>query len=285
MQSKETDVNAKSPIRDIKKFPAREANTFPAREGKRKYFPEGKRKYFPEGKQKYFPYIREAKIFPIREEKTFLAREGKLDPKCVQNTKEDVISIGELIQLRGEESLKCLNVSGILSQLNLKLHPIKGDGNCLYRCLSQHLYGTEIMHERCRAEIAAFVADEANYTNLFEIYTLAQGASINDLCGHILTPKSHGGEIDIIAASWLYNVKIIVLSAFQKPLGPYGPNNAVHEWCLVYRPEISHYDCTFAACSSTSSGRLVIKMLILPYLVTVLQVIAVLIINYLRLVY
>src|SRR5277367_7134460 len=169
MQSKETDVNAKSPIRDIKKFPAREANTFPAREGKRKYFPEGKRKYFPEGKQKYFPYIREAKIFPIREEKTFLAREGKLAPKCVQNTKEDVISIGELIQLRGEESLKCLNVSGILSQLNLKLHPIKGDGNCLYRCLSQNLYGTEIMHERCE-EIAAFVADEGHEanTNLFE---------------------------------------------------------------------------------------------------------------------
>jgi len=138
---------------------ARKAKTFPGREAKT----------FPE---------RETKTFPAKEAKTYSTRESKASPKEAQSTSKDAISIVELVQLRGEESFKSLNVNGNLSQLNLKLHPAGRDGNCLYRSFSQNLYGTESMHERCRAQIAAFVADEAN-KNLFDIYTLAHGASIN----------------------------------------------------------------------------------------------------------
>ena len=48
-----------------------------------------------------------------------------------------------------------------LSALGLRLHNTLGDGNCLFRALSDQLYGTESHHLKLRAEITAWMAKYA----------------------------------------------------------------------------------------------------------------------------
>ena len=48
-----------------------------------------------------------------------------------------------------------------MNTLGLRLHNTLGDGNCLFRALSDQLYGTEVYHLTLRADITAWMAKYA----------------------------------------------------------------------------------------------------------------------------
>ena len=83
----------------------------------------------------------------------------KYPVKCLSNIKiagaplqivnNEVMNVHDFTKYDLNETLKFFNV---------KLRIIEGDGNCLYRCFSMHLYGSESLHRRCREEIATYVA-------------------------------------------------------------------------------------------------------------------------------
>jgi len=53
--------------------------------------------------------------------------------------------------------------------------PTNPDGNCLFRALSQSLYGHQNTHQQCRIEIVEYILDEANWPN-YMIHIRAQSS-------------------------------------------------------------------------------------------------------------
>ncbi len=54
-----------------------------------------------------------------------------------------------------------------LRRKGLKVHPVEGDGNCLFRSVSHQMYGTEDLHGLVRQSCMEYMESEAEY---FEPY-------------------------------------------------------------------------------------------------------------------
>ncbi len=54
-----------------------------------------------------------------------------------------------------------------LRRKGLKVHPVEGDGNCLFRSVSHQIYGTDDLHGLVRQSCMEYMESEANY---FEPY-------------------------------------------------------------------------------------------------------------------
>ena len=49
-----------------------------------------------------------------------------------------------------------ITLPAFLNQSGRNLHPVKGDGNCMFRCFSHHLLGNEEEHDAVRTLIIRF---------------------------------------------------------------------------------------------------------------------------------
>lgn len=92
---------------------------------------------------------------------------------------------------------------------------VPGDGNCYFRCVSALLkfsYGVEVTHEVCRKDIARMIdvlyKTDSNFKSNFEnIY-----GNITSYLEKMSKDGEWAGELEIIATSILYNVKISVIT-------------------------------------------------------------------------
>ena len=93
-----------------------------------------------------------------------------------------------------------------LNQSGRKLHPVKGDGNCMFRCFSHHLLGNEEEHDAVRTLIIRFENFNRQY---FE--PLLMNNNEPTLKGHVskmCRPFTWGTQIEIEAVACLFQVPV-----------------------------------------------------------------------------
>jgi len=93
-----------------------------------------------------------------------------------------------------------------LHQSGRKLHPVKGDGNCMFRSLSNHLLGNEEEHDAVRTLLIRFENLNHHY---FEAFLMDKNeptlkAYISKMC----QPSTWGTQIEIEAAACLFQVPV-----------------------------------------------------------------------------
>ncbi|CAH0487753.1 unnamed protein product [Peronospora farinosa] len=91
-------------------------------------------------------------------------------------------------------------------RLGWKVTPIRKDGNCLFRALSDQLYGHERRHLELRRRLVDFIDLERAF---FEPLLGGQGGII-EYCSRLREAGASGGQSELLAASRLLGVNIIV---------------------------------------------------------------------------
>jgi len=91
---------------------------------------------------------------------------------------------------------------------NREIKRIVGDGSCMFRCLSQHLFNNQDKHQVVRQLICDF--EIANPT-IFKVYlTSNQSQSIHEHVQLISKENSWGTQVELIAAATYFKVPIYV---------------------------------------------------------------------------
>ncbi|RLN45881.1 hypothetical protein BBJ29_008035 [Phytophthora kernoviae] len=90
-------------------------------------------------------------------------------------------------------------------RLGWDVAPIRKDGNCLFRALSDQLYGHERRHLELRRRLVDFINLEQAF---FEPFVAGEG--IMEYCARLREAGAWGGHPELVAASRLLGVNIIV---------------------------------------------------------------------------
>lgn len=118
---------------------------------------------------------------------------------------------------------------------NREIKHIIGDGNCLFRCLSQHLFNSQDKHQVVRELVCNFEKENAS---TFEVYlTPNQSQSIHEHVQLILKNNSWGTQVELIAAATYFQVPIYVYE--------YLPSSRSGKWtCVKPINNRKHLNCT-----------------------------------------
>ncbi|OWZ19240.1 OTU ovarian tumor-like cysteine protease [Phytophthora megakarya] len=90
-------------------------------------------------------------------------------------------------------------------RLGWEVAPIRKDGNCLFRSLSDQLYGHERRHLELRRRLVDFINLERVH---FEPFVAGEG--VEEYCARLREAGAWGGHPELIAASRLLGVTILV---------------------------------------------------------------------------
>ncbi|KAE9017656.1 hypothetical protein PR003_g23777 [Phytophthora rubi] len=90
-------------------------------------------------------------------------------------------------------------------RLGWEVAPIRKDGNCLFRALSDQLYGHERRHLELRRRLVDFIDLERAF---FEPFVAGEG--VVEYCERLREAGAWGGHPELVAASRLLGVNIIV---------------------------------------------------------------------------
>ncbi|RLN37125.1 hypothetical protein BBO99_00008262 [Phytophthora kernoviae] len=90
-------------------------------------------------------------------------------------------------------------------RLGWDVAPIRKDGNCLFRALSDQLYGHERRHLELRRRLVDFINLEQAF---FEPFVAGEG--VMEYCARLREAGAWGGHPELVAASRLLGVNIIV---------------------------------------------------------------------------
>ncbi|KAG7391103.1 hypothetical protein PHYPSEUDO_005870 [Phytophthora pseudosyringae] len=90
-------------------------------------------------------------------------------------------------------------------RLGWEVAPIRKDGNCLFRALSDQLYGHERRHLELRRRLVDFIDLERAY---FEPFVAGEG--VVEYCARLREAGAWGGHPELVAAARLLGVHIIV---------------------------------------------------------------------------
>ncbi|KAG3104620.1 hypothetical protein PI124_g8729 [Phytophthora idaei] len=90
-------------------------------------------------------------------------------------------------------------------RLGWEVAPIRKDGNCLFRALSDQLYGHERRHLELRRRLVDFIDLERAF---FEPFVAGEG--VVEYCARLREAGAWGGHPELVAASRLLGVNIIV---------------------------------------------------------------------------
>lgn len=90
-------------------------------------------------------------------------------------------------------------------RLGWEVAPIRKDGNCLFRALSDQLYGHERRHLELRRRLVDFIDLERAF---FEPFVAGEG--VLEYCARLREAGAWGGHPELVAASRLLGITIIV---------------------------------------------------------------------------
>ena len=83
-----------------------------------------------------------------------------------------------------------------------------GDGNCLFRCLSQHIFNNQDKHQFIRQLLCNF---EVLNETIFRVYlTPNQSQSIHDHVKLLSNNSSWGTQVELIAAASYFQTSIFI---------------------------------------------------------------------------
>ena len=158
------------------------------------------------------------------------------------------------------------------------MHPIVGDGNCMFRALAFHILGDEKSHFALRSLLVRF--ENLNGSTFSpRLISGVNGVNLPTFekhIDHMLKPKSYGTHVELQAAATYYQVPIYIWTRNRqgegyhweviKPLCACSEVCAplVAENCLTFplqhyknsHFEIFHHDCHYDAIVSSSTGTL-----------------------------
>ncbi|KAI9206485.1 uncharacterized protein BJ171DRAFT_457514 [Polychytrium aggregatum] len=95
-----------------------------------------------------------------------------------------------------------------LGELGLLIKDMTGDGNCLFRALSDQWDGTPDYHAKHRKEVCVHIDEKREYYEPF-LVDESLDQYVKRMCKH----GTYGGNLEIVAFSRLHNVKIAVHQA------------------------------------------------------------------------
>lgn len=96
-----------------------------------------------------------------------------------------------------------------LSSVGLRIVEVKPDGNCLFRALSDQLYGDEANHLELRLRIVRFITDNADTFSPF----IEDDESFEDYVTRMGQDSTWGGQIELQAAIRLLQITICLHQA------------------------------------------------------------------------
>lgn len=159
------------------------------------------------------------------------------------------------------------------------MHPIAGDGNCMFRSLSLQLFGTPEKHFAVRSLLVRF--ENKNWETFSK---LLMEVNSPDIQSHIRTmslPGRWGTHVELLAAATYFQTPVFYVRApsseyrweVLNPLGP--PDKFKYQLCpeidtsgddvqvpdhfeLLYRSD-SHYDGVMALSGGVSAIRPLLK--------------------------
>jgi hypothetical protein len=118
------------------------------------------------------------------------------------------------------------DIRDLLARQNRMVKPMVGDGNCLFRALSDAVYGSQEEHSVVRAEIVDYIAQNSTR---FTPLVIGQ----NTIEEHLATMRAPGKwatQVEIQAATDVYNVNIYLYTL--------APSKKSYHW-LCYSPKVS----------------------------------------------
>ncbi|KAI9004808.1 hypothetical protein CLU79DRAFT_850150 [Phycomyces nitens] len=125
--------------------------------------------------------------------------------------------VGKIDQTQGAESRKSrrsrnsrLDDSGDLNsqlkELQLCTKDIAGDGNCLFRALSDQYYGSDRKHKEIRQEVCRYMRDHEDDFRFF----VEDDRSFEDHIRFMETNGTYGGNMELVAFARLSSINIKV---------------------------------------------------------------------------
>lgn len=113
-----------------------------------------------------------------------------------------------------------------LGEMGLAIREVTGDGNCLFRSVSDGLYGNEGRHFELRARCVAFM--QANPDSFAPFMLEEEGfASFDDYLASMSRDAEWGGNLELMALSSSLRINVTIHQAGQRPWmmtnSPFGP--------------------------------------------------------------
>ncbi|KAL1453548.1 hypothetical protein WDU94_009880 [Cyamophila willieti] len=149
------------------------------------------------------PLVPVARYSPVSAEATTSAQSGK----CHDNSSE--------LKFQHPSNVNVASASNFFfTTENEKfiIHPILGDGNCLFRAISLRLFGTEEQHLIVRQQTVNYVEKEWHEFGSFIPVPPGSNSSTvaSAYCASMRRPSTYGTEIELMAIAKSYNVSISV---------------------------------------------------------------------------
>jgi hypothetical protein len=97
-----------------------------------------------------------------------------------------------------------------LHELGLKMLDIDGDGNCMFRAISDQLFGVVDNHLEIRKKICEHILKNV------DLYQVFVEESFSGYCDRMGKPGVYGGNLELVAASRVFKVGIAIHQAAQE---------------------------------------------------------------------
>jgi len=140
---------------------------------------------------------------------------------------ENITEIGTFSNAFGSGKQKSQFISNLLlkeqqfhtslSHRNLQIKQVQGDGNCLFRAISDQIYGEESFHRAIRRVCMDYIELESDFFKNF----IVQGANPMKFREYIVKKREDGiwgDDIEIQAASEIYNRSVEIFAYSDVPM-------------------------------------------------------------------
>ncbi|ODO07159.1 hypothetical protein L198_00738 [Cryptococcus wingfieldii CBS 7118] len=107
------------------------------------------------------------------------------------------------------------SVKSEIARLGLSLRDVQGDGNCLFRCLSDQLYGTEKRHAEMRRLVCDYLASHKDTMEGFVVPFMKTGEGFEGYVSRMRQSKQFGSHIEIQAAARIFrrDIRVVMSTA------------------------------------------------------------------------
>ncbi|WVQ85100.1 hypothetical protein IAT38_007264 [Cryptococcus sp. DSM 104549] len=106
-------------------------------------------------------------------------------------------------------------VKAEISRLGLALRDVQGDGNCLFRCLSDQVFGGEKRHSEIRKLVCDYLESHRETMEGFVVPFMKDGEGYDGYVKRMRQPKQFGSHIEIQAAARIFkrDVRVVMSTA------------------------------------------------------------------------
>nr|ODO02809.1 hypothetical protein L204_01550 [Cryptococcus depauperatus CBS 7855] len=128
-----------------------------------------------------------------------------------------------------EIKLEDVSVKSEITRLGLTLRDVQGDGNCLFRCLSDQLYGTEKHHLEMRKLVCDYLYLHKDTMQGFVVPFMREGEEYDGYVERMRQSKQFGSHIEIQAAARIFKRDIrVVMSTASFTIPWYAESPSLH---------------------------------------------------------